>query len=109
MRKAVIPVLLVFSLTANAQEKKAADTTKTTSIQEVVVTSLGIKRQARSLTYSSQQIGGDELTEVKTPNLLNSINGKVSNVQINRTNGVGSSVRVIMRGNKSASNTQPYM
>ncbi|MCJ7934224.1 MAG: SusC/RagA family TonB-linked outer membrane protein [Chryseobacterium sp.] len=107
MRKAVIPILLVFSLSAYGQERKAADTTKTTDIQEVVVTSLGIKRQARSLTYSSQQIGGDELTEVKTPNLLNSINGKVSNVQINRTNGVGSSVRVIMRGNKSVSNSQP--
>lgn len=107
MRKAVIPVLFVFSLSATAQERKAADTTKTTDIQEVVVTSLGIKRQARSLTYSSQQIGGDELTEVKTPNLLNAINGKVSNVQINRTNGVGSSVRVIMRGNKSVSNSQP--
>lgn len=108
MRKAVIPVLFVFSLTANAQEKKAADTTKTTSIEEVVVTSLGIKRQARSLTYSSQQIGGDELTEVKTPNLLNSINGKVSNVQINKTNGgVGGSVRIVMRGDKSTRNSQP--
>ncbi|WP_312297121.1 SusC/RagA family TonB-linked outer membrane protein [Chryseobacterium sp.] len=107
MRKAVIPVLFVFSLSATAQEQKSADTTKTTNIQEVVVTSLGIKRQARSLTYSSQQIGGDELTEVKTPNLLNSINGKVSNVQVNRTNGVGSSVRVIMRGDKSVNTTQP--
>ncbi|MDM1553765.1 MULTISPECIES: SusC/RagA family TonB-linked outer membrane protein [Chryseobacterium] len=107
MRKAVIPVLFVFSLSATAQEKKAADTTKTTDIQEVVVTSLGVKRQARALTYSSQQIGGDELTEVKTPNFLNSISGKVSNVQINRTNGVGSSVRVLMRGNKSASSSQP--
>lgn len=108
MRKAVIPVLLVFSLTANAQEKKSADTTKTTSIEEVVVTSLGIKRQTRSLTYSSQQIGGDELTEVKTPNLLNSINGKVSNVQINKTNGgVGGSVRIVMRGDKSTRNSQP--
>lgn len=107
MRKAVIPVLLVLSFYSNAQERKTADTNKTTDIQEVVVTSLGIKKQARSLTYSSQQIGGDELTAVKTPNLLNSINGKVSNVQVNRTNGVGSSVRVIMRGNKSVSNTQP--
>ncbi|AZA91892.1 Outer membrane cobalamin receptor protein [Chryseobacterium nakagawai] len=107
MRKAVIPVLFVFSLSATAQEKKAADTTKTTDIQEVVVTSLGVKRQARALTYSSQQIGGDELTEVKTPNFLNSISGKVSNVQINRTNGVGSSVRVLMRGNKSANSSQP--
>lgn len=108
MRKAVIPVLFVFSLSVAAQEKKAADTTKTTDIQEVVVTSLGIKRQARSLTYSSQQIGGDELTEVKTPNLLNSINGKVSNVQINKTNGgVGGSVRIVMRGDKSTRNSQP--
>ncbi|MDR2234566.1 MAG: SusC/RagA family TonB-linked outer membrane protein [Chryseobacterium sp.] len=107
MRKTVIPVLLAVSLSAHAQEAKTADTAKTTRIEEVVVTSLGIKRQARSLTYSSQQIGGDELTEVKTPNLLNSINGKVSNVQINRTNGVGSSVRVVMRGNKSASNSRP--
>jgi TonB-dependent SusC/RagA subfamily outer membrane receptor len=107
MRKTVIPVLLAFSLFGYAQNTKMADSAKTTDIQEVVVTSLGIKRQARSLTYSSQQIGGDELTEVKTPNLLNSINGKVSNVQINRTNGVGSSVRVIMRGNKSVSNSQP--
>ncbi|MDV7696904.1 SusC/RagA family TonB-linked outer membrane protein [Chryseobacterium soli] len=107
MRKTVIPVLLAFSLFGYAQNTKTADSAKTTDIQEVVVTSLGIKRQARSLTYSSQQIGGDELTEVKTPNLLNSINGKVSNVQINRTNGVGSSVRVIMRGNKSVSNSQP--
>ncbi len=44
---------------------------------------------------------------MKTPNFLNSISGKVSNVQINRTNGVGSSVRVLMRGNKSASSSQP--
>lgn len=107
MRKTVIPVLLVFSLSAYAQETKKADTANTTKIEEVVVTSLGIKRQARSLTYSSQQIGGDELTAVKTPNFLNSISGKVSNVQINRTNGVGSSVRVLMRGNKSANSSQP--
>ncbi|UWX59629.1 SusC/RagA family TonB-linked outer membrane protein [Chryseobacterium oranimense] len=108
MRKTVIPVLLAISLSAYAQETKTADTAKTTKIEEVVVTSLGIKRQVRSLTYSSQQIGGDELTEVKTPNLLNSINGKVSNVQINKTNGgVGGSVRVVMRGDKSTRNSQP--
>ncbi|MEY8758466.1 SusC/RagA family TonB-linked outer membrane protein [Chryseobacterium tongliaoense] len=108
MRKTVIPILLAFPLFGYAQDTKSADTTKTVNIQEVVVTSLGIKRQARSLTYSSQQIGGDDLTEVKTPNLLNSINGKVSNVQINKTNGgVGGSVRVVMRGDKSTRNSQP--
>ncbi len=106
MRKAVVPILFVFSLVANAQEK-VSDTTKTKDIETVVVTALGVKRQAKSLTYSAQQIGGDELSEVKTPNLLNAINGKVSNVQINKTNGVGSSVRVVMRGNKSVANVAP--
>ncbi|OBS11804.1 SusC/RagA family TonB-linked outer membrane protein [Elizabethkingia miricola] len=101
-------VLLASSIGLYAQEGKAKDSTKTANIQEVVITSLGIKRQARSLTYSAQQIGGDDLTEVKTPNLLNSINGKVSNVQINKTNGgVGGSVRIVMRGDKSTRNSQP--
>lgn len=107
MKKTIIPVMLAFSFFGYSQEKKATDSTKTNDIQEVVVTALGIKRQAKALTYSSQQIGGDDLTAVKTPNLLNSISGKVSNVQVNRTNGVGSSVRILMRGNKSANNSQP--
>ena len=106
MKKIIIPVLLAYSTLGFAQETK--DSTKTKDIQEVVVTALGIKRAAKSLTYSSQQIGGDELTEVKTPNLLNSINGKVSGVQINKTNGgVGGSVRITMRGDKSTRNSQP--
>ena len=108
MRKITIPILLVCSTYAIAQENKPLDSTKTANIQEVVVTALGIKRQAKSLTYSSQTIGGDDLTDVKTPNLLNSINGKVSNVQINKTNGgVGGSVRITMRGDKSVRNSQP--
>jgi len=108
MKKTILPVsFLVFSLSGYAQETKNSDTAKTRDIQEVVVTALGVKRQAKSLTYSAQQIGGDELSQVKTPNLLNSINGKVSNVQINKTNGVGSSARVVMRGNKSVSNVAP--
>ncbi|WP_255412698.1 SusC/RagA family TonB-linked outer membrane protein [Elizabethkingia sp. YR214] len=107
-KRSIMMVLLASSIGLYAQEGKAKDSTKTSNIQEVVITSLGIKRQARSLTYSAQQIGGDELTEVKTPNLLNSINGKVSNVQINKTNGgVGGSVRIVMRGDKSTRNSQP--
>ncbi|CAM3346740.1 SusC/RagA family TonB-linked outer membrane protein [Elizabethkingia occulta] len=109
-KRSIMMVLLASSIGLYAQEGKAKDSTKTANIQEVVITSLGIKRQARSLTYSSQQIGGDDLTEVKTPNLLNSINGKVSNVQINRASGgAGGSVRVIMRGDKSTRNSSPLL
>ena len=107
MKKVIVPIFLAFSVLGYSQEKNDKDSLKSTNIQEVVVTALGIKRQAKSLTYSAQQIGGDDLTAVPTPNLLNAVNGKVSNVQINKTNGVGSSVRVVMRGNKSAANSSP--
>lgn len=77
-------------------------------LSNVVVTALGITRQSRSLTYSTQSIKTDELTTVKTPNLMNSLNGKVSGVQLNRTSGgTGGSVRITMRGDKSTRNSQP--
>ncbi len=37
----------------------------TQNIEEVVVTALGIKKKEASLTYSTQQVGGDELTRAK--------------------------------------------
>ena len=55
----------VFHWSIYAQEGKAKDSTKTANIQEVVITSLGIKRQARSLTYSAQQMGGMILLKLK--------------------------------------------
>src|SRR6202020_1785110 len=79
------------------------------NLNEVVVTALGIKRSEKSLTYSTQQIGGAELTTAKTDNLMNSLNGKVAGVTISPSaSGVGGSVKVILRGSRSASgNNQP--
>ncbi|KAF5307713.1 hypothetical protein FQR65_LT18356 [Abscondita terminalis] len=45
-------------------------------------TSLVLKDKPDQLTYSAQQIGGDDLTEVKTPNLLNPSTEKSPSVQI---------------------------
>lgn len=71
-------------------------------IGEVVVTALGIKREQKALSYNVQQIKGDKLTEVKDPNFVNSLMGKVAGVQINAgAGGAGSPVRVVMRGAKS--------
>jgi TonB-linked SusC/RagA family outer membrane protein len=79
------------------------------SLNEIVVTALGIKRSEKSLTYATQQISGDQLTQVKTDNLMNSLNGKVAGVTISPSaSGVGGSAKVILRGNRSASgNNQP--
>ncbi|GAA0541358.1 TonB-dependent receptor [Chitinophaga japonensis] len=72
-------------------------------LNELVVTALGVKKAPKALTYSQQRIGGEELTTAKDPNLMNSLNGKVAGVNINRSSGgAGGSVKVILRGNKSA-------
>ncbi|MGY0041594.1 TonB-dependent receptor plug domain-containing protein [Pedobacter sp. NJ-S-72] len=74
-----------------------------------MVTALGIKKSEKTITYATQQVSGSELTRVKTDNLMNSLNGKVSGVTISPSaSGVGGSAKVILRGNKSAGgNNQP--
>ncbi|WEK33714.1 MAG: SusC/RagA family TonB-linked outer membrane protein [Candidatus Pseudobacter hemicellulosilyticus] len=77
-------------------------------LTEVVVTALGINRRARSITYATQKVSGEELTAVKDPNLVNSLNGKVAGLTVNRSaSGAGGSVKVVMRGNKSTQNNSP--
>ncbi len=75
----------------------------TEAIDEVVVTALGIKREEKSLGYSVGKVGGDELTRVVQENVLSSMAGKVTGVQINQTGGAGSSVSMIIRGATSLS------
>ena len=74
-----------------------------TSLEEVVVTALGIEREQRSLGYSVGQVKGKELTEVSQENVLNSLAGRVPGVTINQTSGPGSTVSVIIRGMTSLS------
>ena len=71
-------------------------------LDEVVVTALGIKRAEKALSYNVQQIKGNELTTVKDANFVNSLNGKIAGVTINKSAaGVGGATRVVMRGAKS--------
>ncbi|MCX2583555.1 SusC/RagA family TonB-linked outer membrane protein [Pedobacter sp. MR22-3] len=79
------------------------------NLETVVVTALGVKRSEKSLTYNTQQVSGDELSKVKSPNLMNSLNGKVAGLTISPSaSGVGGSAKVILRGSRSVSgNNQP--
>jgi TonB-linked SusC/RagA family outer membrane protein len=79
------------------------------SLNTVIVTALGIKRSEKSLTYSTQQIGGNELLTAKTDNLMNSLSGKIAGVDIAPSaSGIGGSTKVILRGNRSTGgNNQP--
>ena len=81
------------------------------ALEQVVVTAMGIKRKEASLTYSTQQVGGDELTRAKDPNMINALAGKSAGVQISRnSSGLGGSAKVSIRGIRSANengNNQP--
>jgi TonB-linked SusC/RagA family outer membrane protein len=73
-----------------------------------VITALGLGKRTSSLTYSTQQVSNTDLTNVKSTNVLNNLNGKVAGVQVNRSSaGAGGSVRIVMRGDKSTRNSQP--
>jgi len=80
-------------------------------LNEVVVTALGIKRDKRILTYSSQEIKGESLAQSKEPNLVNAIAGKVAGVQVTSSSGTpGSSARIVIRGGSSFFGTnEPLM
>jgi len=81
----------------NAQLEEA-----TTALDEVVVTALGIKREAKSLGYSTSSVKTEELTAVKVPNVGNSLIGKVAglNVTAPPTGPAGTS-KIRIRGQSS--------
>jgi hypothetical protein len=53
-----------------------------TQLEGIVVTALGIERDKRSLGVAQQTVATEELTTAKDPNILNSLSGKVSGVEI---------------------------
>ena len=76
---------------------------------EVVVTALGIKKEAKAIGYAATEVGGEELSTVKVTNAINSLQGKVAGVSVtqNSTGAAGSS-RVVIRGNNTLTgNNQP--
>lgn len=80
----------------------------TDELEEVVVTALGIERKSKSLTYSTQSVGGEELARVRDANPMNNLTGRISGLQINRSaSGIGGSVNIVLRGMKSNRNNQP--
>lgn len=79
------------------------------TLDEVVVTALGIKRDEKAIGYSVQKIKGDGLIESREPNIVNSLSGRAAGIQVTSSSGgVGSSSRIILRGNSSITgNNEP--
>jgi TonB-linked SusC/RagA family outer membrane protein len=72
------------------------------ALEEIVVTGFGRNVEKRSATFSVQSVEGEEMTQAREANIVNSLSGKVAGVQITNSSGaVGSSSRVVLRGASS--------
>ena len=79
------------------------------SLDEVVVTAMGMNRQQKTLGYSAQQLDSEELTLGKMTDVTSALAGKVAGVQISTTStDPGQANSVIIRGISSINgNNQP--
>lgn len=110
---------LLFSFVGYATKEVVVGTQRVIDIQlqsnseldEVVVTALALNRQKRELGYSTEKIGGEEIVQSNSPNILNAMTGKAAGVQITNPDGVdGGTTRITIRGNNSISgNNQPLI
>jgi len=72
------------------------------ALEEVVVTALGIERSAKSLGYATSKVSSDQLTVNRTPNIMNSLQGKVAGVNISSLGtGPGGTSKIRIRGQSS--------
>lgn len=76
------------------------------SLNEVVVTALGIQRTSKSLQYSVTTVGGEQLTQARELSLANALEGRVAGVNVSKlATGPGGSTRVVIRGAKTLGST----
>jgi TonB-linked SusC/RagA family outer membrane protein len=76
--------------------------TDTKSLNEVVVTAVGIERQEKELTYSVDVINSRSLTQGRETNPIAALQGKVAGANIGSSSGgVNSSKRIVLRGSRS--------
>lgn len=73
-------------------------------VGEVVVSALGLKREEKALTYATQTISAEDITNNRQVTFVNSLSGKVSGIDISKSAaGAGGSTKIVLRGNKSLS------
>ncbi|HAL64662.1 MAG TPA: SusC/RagA family TonB-linked outer membrane protein [Bacteroidales bacterium] len=79
------------------------------ALEGVIVTALGISREKKSLGYAVQDVSGDEITQARQLNAINSLSGRVAGLQITTGSGnMAGSSRVLIRGvNSISGNNNP--
>ena len=80
-------------------------------LEEVVVTALGIKKDAKKLGYAVSTVGSEELTKTGSTSIATGLYGKAAGVRIQSAPGSGTgSISISVRGLSSITgNTQPLI
>ena len=74
------------------------------SLSEVVVTALGIKKEAKTLGYATATVNPDQITTNRTVNFMNALQGKIAGVNIsNLGTGAAGTSKIRIRGQSSFS------
>jgi TonB-linked SusC/RagA family outer membrane protein len=73
-------------------------TEDTQQLGEVVVTALGIKKEARTIGYTTQQVQGTQLVKAREPNPVNSLVGKIAGLTVAPSAEMLGKPQLILRG-----------
>ncbi len=82
-----------------------------TKLNEVVVTALGIKKEAKSLGYATSTVAPEQITLNRTTNFMNALTGKMPGVNITSLgSGSGGTSKIRIRGQSSfGANNSPLI
>lgn len=69
------------------------------NLNEVVVTALGIKKDAKRIGYSTQEVKGADLVKAREPNAINGLVGKVAGLSVGTSAEILGRPQVLLRGN----------
>jgi TonB-linked SusC/RagA family outer membrane protein len=70
------------------------------NLNEVVVTALGIKKEKKRLGYAVQEVKGDALQKAISPNVVESLTGKVAGLTVTNSSDFFSDPKLYLRGKK---------
>jgi len=77
------------------------------AIEEVVVTAMGVKQEKKRLNFAVQSVNSDALTDGRSANFVNSLQGKVAGVSVTNAGGSpNSGSQIILRGISSINPSQ---
>ncbi|HQF12108.1 MAG TPA: TonB-dependent receptor plug domain-containing protein, partial [Paludibacteraceae bacterium] len=77
------------------------------AIDEVIVTAMGVKAEKKKLNFAVQSVDAEAITDGRSPNFVNSLQGKISGVSVTSSGGSpNAGSQILLRGISSINPSQ---